>query len=129
MVKDIRKFPLHLGLGAKAVSEPEFNGPSWYADYDQRHSSDGKEGRLVAVHTFRESWKGWEMHPFGDEVVLCLSGCMTLIQECPNGLVETQLSANEYIINPAGVWHTADVSSEATALFITPGEGTEHRER
>jgi quercetin dioxygenase-like cupin family protein len=35
----------------------------------------------------------------------------------------------DYVINPPGVWHTADVSEEATVLFITAGLGTEHRIR
>lgn len=35
----------------------------------------------------------------------------------------------EYAINPPGVWHTADVEGEATALFITAGLGTEARAR
>ena len=35
----------------------------------------------------------------------------------------------EYAINAPGVWHTADVTGEATALFITAGKGTEHRPR
>ncbi len=33
------------------------------------------------------------------------------------------------MINEPGVWHTADVESTATALFITAGLGTEHRPR
>ncbi|MEO0715324.1 MAG: cupin, partial [Pseudomonadota bacterium] len=64
------------------------------------------------------------------EVVLCLSGEMTLIQEHPDGQTETvTLKANEYAINPPGTWHTADVSGTATALFITAGLGTQHRPR
>ena len=40
-----------------------------------------------------------------------------------------ELRTGEYAINPPGVWHTADVESEATALFITAGLGTELRPR
>ena len=39
------------------------------------------------------------------------------------------LRAGEYAINPRGVWHTADVAGHATAVFITAGQGTEHRPR
>ncbi|HAG37451.1 MAG TPA: cupin, partial [Erythrobacter sp.] len=35
----------------------------------------------------------------------------------------------EYAINPPGVWHIADIVQEATAIFITAGEGTQHRPR
>lgn len=33
-----------------------------------------------------------------------------------------------YAIAPRGLWHTAKVSEPSRLLFITPGEGTEHRE-
>lgn len=39
-----------------------------------------------------------------------------------------QLSG-EYAINAPGVWHTADVETEVTCVFITAGLGTEHRPR
>jgi quercetin dioxygenase-like cupin family protein len=128
--RSLERFPLHLGLGAKAVPQPEFTGMEWYAAYSARHAADGAEGRLVALHRFGESWTSWEMHPAGDEVVICTAGEITLIQELPDGgTASVRLRAGEYAINPPGVWHTADVASEATALFITAGMGTEHRPR
>ena len=127
----IEKRPIHLGLGASAYVEPEFTGDmSWYEAYGARHAADGAEGRLVSLHRFTENWDMWEMHPKGSEVVLCLSGAMTLHQEGPSGSVEqTVLEAGHYAINSPGVWHTADVTGEASALFMTAGEGTEHRPR
>jgi mannose-6-phosphate isomerase-like protein (cupin superfamily) len=122
--------PLHLGLGATAIVQPEFSGMDWYEGYGARHAGDGREGRLVSMFTFRESWDSWEMHPEGDEVVLCLSGKMTLHQEMRDGSTATvTIRAGEYAINPPGCWHTADIEGEATALFITAGLGTEHRPR
>ena len=98
--------------------------------YSARTAADGAEGRLVTTHTFTESWTSWEMHPAGDEVVLCLAGAMTLHQEFPDGRnVTVAVAAGEYVINPPGVWHTADIVGEATVLFITAGMGTEHRPR
>jgi hypothetical protein len=35
----------------------------------------------------------------------------------------------QYAINEPGTWHTADVTGETTALFITAGLGTQHRPR
>jgi quercetin dioxygenase-like cupin family protein len=94
------------------------------------NAADGKEGRLVSLLTVSESWTSWEMHPAGDEVVLCVVGAMTLHQEHANGRCETvRLGPGEYAINPPGTWHTADVESSATALFITAGEGTIYRQR
>lgn len=122
--------PIHLGLGAKAHVEPVFAGMEWYGAYVDRHAADGAEGRLVAMHTFTESWTSWEMHPAGDEVVLCVSGEMVLHQEVPDGtLGQVRIGAGEYVINAPGVWHTADIEGEATAVFITAGLGTQHRPR
>ena len=122
--------PLHLGLGATAIPQPPFTGMDWYEAYGARNASDGAEGRLVTMYRFSENWDSWEMHPLGDEVVLCVSGRMTLHQEQTDGsTASTTIGAGEYAINLPGCWHTADIEGEATALFITAGLGTEHRPR
>ncbi len=128
---DIGKHPLHLGLGATALVEPVFDGAmTWYEHYSERHAADGAEGRLVTMHTFDAPWAMWEMHPHGSEVVLCTAGEITLHQESKDGQVTmVHLCAGHYAINDPGVWHTADVQGEATALFITAGLGTQHRAR
>ena len=129
-VKEISRYPIHLGLGATAVAEPEFTGMEWYADYGARHADDGVEGRLVSMYRFTESWDMWEVHPNGAEVVLCTAGEITLHQEHPDGSTATiDLRAGQYAINPPGVWHTADIEHEAEAVFITAGLGTEVRPR
>lgn len=125
--------PVHLGKGASAVRQPPFprdeRAMQWYADYTARNAADGDEARLVSQFTFTESWPGWEVHPAGEELVVCLSGSMVLIQDLPEGEQRTVLSAGEYAINPRGVWHTADIEGVCEALFITPGVGTQHRPR
>ncbi|WP_405237999.1 cupin [Lentisalinibacter orientalis] len=128
---DITKHPIHLGPGATAEVEPAFTGDmDWYQGYGERHGADGVEARLVSMHSFSEPWDTWEVHPHGSEVVLCIAGSMTLHQERPDGSKTTvELQAGEYAVNEPGVWHTADVDSKATALFITAGLGTEHRPR
>lgn len=129
-VPNILEQPLHLGLGATASVEPPFTGVDWYAAYSARHAADGAEGRLVAMWRFDADWDSWEMHPKGDEVVICIDGTMTLHQEHADGRSESvTLGAGDYAINPPGTWHTADVAGPATALFITAGEGTTHRPR
>lgn len=128
-------FPIHLGLGAQAVPQPAFTGMEWYADYVARTASDGAEGRLVSMYDFSESWDSWERHPAGDEVVICVSGAIRLVQETPDGSeLGIVLHAGDYAINPPGVWHTADVvetgdAAPARCIFITCGVGTEHRPR
>jgi hypothetical protein len=129
MSTPLSKHPIHLGLGATAVSEPEFTGIDWYPGYTARHATDGNEGRLVSLSSFSSSWDVWEMHPVGSEVVICMEGELTLVQELEGEEQRTTLSQGQYAINPPGVWHTADVSKAATALFITSGLGTQHRAR
>ena len=53
-------FPIHLGMGAKAVAEPQFTSPEWYDDYEKRHAGDLDEGRIVALYRFEESWTSWK---------------------------------------------------------------------
>jgi quercetin dioxygenase-like cupin family protein len=125
----LERCPIHLGLGARAVPQPDFSGMEWYAAYVERHANDGDEGRLVQLFSFSESWTSWERHPVGDEAVICTTGEITLVQELPDGPQKVTLRAGDYAINPRGVWHTADVAGPCTALFITAGVGTEHRPR
>lgn len=126
---DLHENWVHLGLGATSETQPPFNGMQWYGDYSDRYAADGTEGRLVSMHRFAGDWDVWEMHPAGSEMVLCTSGAITLIQEIAGEQVSTILRPGQYAINPPGVWHTADVADEAEAVFITAGEGTEHRPR
>jgi len=128
----LASFPVHLGPRGKAISEPAFDGIDWYAAYADRHSGDGSDGWLVTQFSFAENWRQWEIHPEGSEVVLCIAGQLTLIQErSDEDFARITLNAGDYAINPAGVWHTADVpkGGSATCLFITPGIDTSHRPR
>lgn len=122
--------PVHLGLGATVKVQPDFTGMEWYQAYVERNAADGVEGRLVSMNRFTESWNSWEMHPSGDEFVVCVDGTITLHQELADGTRQSvTLGAGDYAINPPGAWHTADVAESATALFITSGIGTQHRPR
>jgi quercetin dioxygenase-like cupin family protein len=129
MSKLLSQHPVHLGLGASAVSEPEFTGAAWYEAYATRHTADGAEGRLVSMFSFTAPWDSWEMHPQGSEVVICTAGAMTLVQEIEGREVKTRLTQGQYAINPPGTWHTADVDGSASAVFITAGMGTQTRPR
>jgi quercetin dioxygenase-like cupin family protein len=143
-------YPVHLGLGATCTVQPEFTGTEdWYAAYGQRTEGDDAEGRLVSSFTFTSSWTTWEMHPHGAEMVLCIAGTVTLIQEgrataaatttddhetttaAAEVTTKVQLNPGEFIINPPGVWHTADVEEgqETTVVFITAGKDTQIKPR
>ena len=125
------EFPVHLDREGSAQAEPRFTGDmAWYQSYSARHQSDGAEARLMSWHHFATSWDVWEMHPDGHEVVVCLAGEITLVQEGEDGTeIRISLCQGEYAINEPGVWHTADVVHAATCLFVTAGHNTQHRPR
>lgn len=127
---DLQRFPVHLGLGARVARLPEMTGEmSWFEAYAQAHGGDGAEGRLVSIFSFSEPWSTWEVHPEGEELVLCLEGCITLHQEVDGGTRTVRLEPGQAVVNPQGVWHTADTDGPARALFVTAGKGTDHRPR
>jgi mannose-6-phosphate isomerase-like protein (cupin superfamily) len=127
---DITTTPLHLGLGSRALPIEGFAwDPEVLGAYMTAAADDGPEGRLVAMFDGDSSWDVWERHPAGDEVVLCVSGRMTVIREIDGEPDPVEIGPGEAMINPAGVWHTADVDEPVRFLTITPGVGTEHRPR
>lgn len=127
---DLDRTYVHLGLGATAEPLPDFRwDEECLSRYSASHSDDGDEGRLVMVGDISSTWSVWERHPAGEEVVVVLSGRVTLIQEIDGGEERWELRAGQAIVNPTGVWHTCDVHEPGRALYITPGRGTEHRPR
>jgi hypothetical protein len=115
------------------VPQPAFprdeQAMQWYMDYGARHAEDGEAGRLVSCFRFAEDWAGWEMHPAGAEVVVCIEGSMTLIQEVDGEEVRTTLSpANTRSTRPAcGTPPTS--TGRRTGFFVTTGFGTQGRPR
>jgi quercetin dioxygenase-like cupin family protein len=127
---DLSSTIVHLGKGATAIPVPDLDwSPEWLAAYGERFASDGDEGRMVCILPQAETWSSWERHPAGDEVVVLLSGRVDIIQEVDGRRHLVELHAGEALVNPRGVWHTADVHEPGRGLFITPGRGTEHRRR
>lgn len=127
---DLAATHIHLGLGARATPLPDFEwSPEYLAAYQERFAVDGDEGRLVMMGRNDASWTSWERHPAGEEVVVLLSGRVDLVQRIDGGERRVSLRPGEAVVNPPGVWHTADVHEPGDALFITPGRGTEHEPR
>lgn len=122
--------PLHLSLGSRAMFVEGFDwDPEVLAAYGAAVAGDGAEGRLVMIFEGSGSGTHWERHPAGDEVVVCLSGRMTLTREFDGRPDTVELTAGDAVINPRGVWHVIDVAEPGQLLTITPGVGTEHRPR
>lgn len=127
---ELEQFPVHLGDDSSAVVLDRHTGDmAWYMAYGQRFAHEREPGRLVSMHTFSESWTTWEVHPHGDELVLCTAGSVTLIQDDGTDVRSVVLQAGEAAVNAPGVWHTADVDGPCTCVFITAGAGTDHRPR
>ena len=127
---DLSATYVHLGLGARATPLPDFEWtPEYLEAYGRRFADDGREGRLVTMGRSAESWTTWERHPAGEEVVVLLSGRMDLIQRTDGAERRIPLRPGQAVVNRTGVWHTVDVHEPGDALFITPGQGTEHEPR
>ena len=127
---DLSSTFIHLGLGATATPLPDFQWtPEYLEGYGRRFAADGNEGRIVVMNRQEATWDQWERHPAGEEVVVLLSGRVDLIQEIDGEQRRVALEPGYAVVNPPGVWHTADVHEPGDALFITPGRGTDHRPR
>jgi mannose-6-phosphate isomerase-like protein (cupin superfamily) len=84
---------------------------------------------LVSCCTFDAPWPVWEVHPNGDEIVYLLSGSATFLFETESGARAIELKEpGTCVVIPKGTWHTANAKSPCRMLFITPGEGTTHRQ-
>lgn len=101
--------------------------PSVYQELDANF--DGfKSHQLVSLYSFSEDWSSWEVHPKGDEVVVLLSGEITVVLDIAGEHQQKALKEQgDYVVIPKNTWHTAKTNAEAKVLFITPGEGTEHK--
>jgi len=118
---------LHLGPTAATVVR-DFTWDQ-IGEYAAHFAGDGDAGRLLTMGRQTETWTSWERHPAGEELVLLLNGRVDLVQELDGAEHRIELRAGDGVLNPAGIWHTADVIEPGDALFITPGAGTEHRPR
>ncbi|MCA8945376.1 MAG: cupin domain-containing protein [Planctomycetes bacterium] len=85
------------------------------------------DGRMLAAYEMKEDWDHWEMHPGGDEVLILVSGRMTLVLEEGSGERLVEMTAGQTFVVPKGVWHTGKVPEPSTLIGITAGKGTEHR--
>jgi mannose-6-phosphate isomerase-like protein (cupin superfamily) len=90
---------------------------------------DLAEGRLMAVFACAADWGHWEMHPHGEEVLVLLSGRVTMIFEEDGLERDVELQQGRACIVPRGTWHRATVAVAGQLLAITYGRGTEHRAR
>jgi mannose-6-phosphate isomerase-like protein (cupin superfamily) len=84
---------------------------------------------LIACGSCDADWPMWEMHPNGDEIVCLLSGSVTFLLQEAQGTQTIELDkSGEYVLVRKGTWHRAKTRGACRMLFLTPGEGTQHRQ-
>ncbi len=119
---DPRDIFVHLNTsGATTVQ----TGPDFWTDL--MSGQRVYPGRMAMVLPMREDFAHWERHPAGEELILMLSGRCTVIIETDTGEDQTVLEAGKACLVPTGAWHRAIIHEPGEALFVTEGEGTEHR--
>jgi mannose-6-phosphate isomerase-like protein (cupin superfamily) len=126
---DLESTYLHLGTSPGVARLPVT--PDFWDRMDER--ADLHTGRLVTAFAMQSDWDVWEMHPAGDEVIVVTDGTVHFHlerdDEDDDGADEITVTAPEFIVVPAGTWHTADARGGARLLIITWGAGTQHRAR
>ncbi|MFI5721925.1 cupin domain-containing protein [Streptomyces cyaneofuscatus] len=127
---DLRTTPVHLGLGSRAKPVEGFAwDPEVLQAYSAAVAADGAEGRMVAIFDGDGPGDHWERHPAGDELVVCLTGAVTVTRDVEGVPERVVLGPGEATVNPAGAWHAVDMAGPASILTITAGLGTDHRPR
>jgi mannose-6-phosphate isomerase-like protein (cupin superfamily) len=130
MTIDITKIPIHLAPGGRANPVEGFEwSEARLAAYEQATRPDGPDGRMVMMFHMAGAWDSWERHPLGAEVVIACTGIHRFVQELDDGERVVELGPGQALVNPPGVWHTADSGDGGWIVTITPGLETEHRPR
>lgn len=84
-------------------------------------------GWLVSSFEMKPGVTHWERHPKGDEIVFVLSGAIDVVLQEAAGNRTLSLSAGQSGFIPRGLWHQIVTHEPSRTLFLTAGEGTEHR--
>jgi len=126
--------PFHMNdsyarLRPDASAEPITVDANFWQDLAAGSFGDFHNEYLVTTQSFSRNWPMWEMHPRGDEIVVLISGSLDIILEKKSGNRILPLrDAGSWVLVPRGLWHTARVNAMCVVLFITAGEGTQHRQ-
>ncbi|MEK7259523.1 MAG: cupin domain-containing protein [Pseudomonadota bacterium] len=132
MSREAGPFNLHsnyLRLRPDASAEVLPVGRTFWQDLAEGSLGNFHNEYLVTSHSFSENWPMWEMHPCGDEMVILLTGSVDLVLEKKTGNKVLPLrEVGGWALVPKGMWHTAKVNAPSTLMFITAGEGTQHRQ-
>lgn len=82
---------------------------------------------MVSMSSGEGDWPHWEMHPKGDEVLVLIEGSVRILLERDGIERVHDMAPGATLIVPAGVWHRAVNQRGLRMLFMTYGEGTQHK--
>jgi mannose-6-phosphate isomerase-like protein (cupin superfamily) len=99
-----------------------------YKSEETRLFGEGS-GWMLGAYEMTEDMQHWEMHPSGDEFLVCVAGSYDVILDLPDGEKIAALPAGNTCKVPQGVWHRQEVREPGRIVSITFGRGTEHRPR
>lgn len=103
-------------------------GPDFYEALD-RDYADFRGHVLVSAHRFDADWPTWEVHPDGDECVVLVDGAADMVLRGIDGDTRVPLTQpGDFVVVPAGTWHTARIATATSMIFFTPGAGTVNAE-
>lgn len=121
---DLRKTYVNLDPNG-AAERIDVTEDFWASLGDGRRRLDGY---LITVSDIRDDMAHWEMHPNGNEVLYLLSGKLDIVIEQAGREQRVPLRPEKPgVVVPSGAWHRAVVVEPGRMMFITWGEGTEHR--
>ena len=116
----------YVALAASGRAKVLAGGAAFWSMPEQEIAAFGKDW-LISEFVCEADWPSWEMHPHADEFVYLLSGAADFLLEMDGHVERITMRAGEAVLVPQGRWHTAKISTPGRMLFVTRGEGTEHR--
>jgi mannose-6-phosphate isomerase-like protein (cupin superfamily) len=99
-------------------------GPDFWETIDENPEVGST---MVSMSVGQGDWAHWEIHPKGDEVLVLIGGSLRVIFDRDGREEAHDMTPGATLIVPAGVWHRAVNQRDARMLFMTYGEGTQHR--
>ena len=85
------------------------------------------DGRMVTANHVSGDMAHWEMHPAGEELLVSVGATVKAVFQREDGEETVALPPGAACIVPRGVWHRIRVVEPGVLIFITHGEGTEHK--
>jgi len=64
----------------------------------------------------------WEMHPDTDELLVVISGSVTVEILTETDSIDHDLVAGQFVVVPQGLWHRHRDVNDLIEMYLTPGE-------